>query len=85
MQFLPTTFRLWSVEIAGYVLPFTEVNEYYVAVHMIEKWVRAGYSDREISLTWNQGHPGACKSGRNKHNAYYDSCAYAQRVLTLLR
>jgi hypothetical protein len=78
---MPATWAMWSKEVAGRILPFTEQNEHYVAVRMIKKWVDDGYTNRQISLTWNQGHTGACASGHNKHGIFYDSCAYASKVL----
>lgn len=84
LQFLPTTWRLWSKDVYGEVREQTPVRERYVAYKKIERWLEQGYSSREIALMWNQGHPGACGAGVNKHGVSYDSCAYAQSVLTHL-
>ena len=84
MQFLPSTWILVSKDIYGEVREQTPTRERYVAYKMIEKWLYQGHNAREIALLWNQGHPGACKSGTNKHGVKYDSCAYARQVLAQL-
>jgi hypothetical protein len=72
---------MWSKQVAGRVLPFNEVNEFYVAYNMVDIWVSAGYTDNQIALMWNQGHPGKCRAGINSKGVKYDSCAYARMVL----
>ena len=84
-QFMPTTWDMWSKDIAGRVLPFTEVNEYYVAVMKVDAWLRLGYTEREIGLMWNQGSRGACRQGVNKYGVAYNSCAYADKLLAYLQ
>jgi len=84
LQYQESTWKLWSKDVAGRVLPFTEENEYYVAYNKVENWIKQGYSDRQISLIWNQGHAGACKAGTNGYGVAYDSCAYARQVLARL-
>lgn len=83
-QFMPETWKMWSKEVAGRVLPLTEANEYYVATMKIKKFVEAGYSDADIALSWNQGSRGECRRGVNRHGVNYDSCAYQEKVLTAL-
>lgn len=85
MQYLPSTWRLWSKEVYGYVREMTPSREKYVAYKMIEKWLAQGKTPREVSLMWNQGHSGACKSGVNSMGVQYDSCSYAQKVLSYIR
>jgi hypothetical protein len=84
MQFMPATWKMWSKDIAGKVLPFTEGNEYYVAVMKIDGWLKTGYSEADITLIWNQGHAGPCRAGVNRHNVPFDSCAYQRAVLARL-
>lgn len=90
-QYLPTTWRAYSIEVAGEVLQQTETNERRVTEGMIRKWLDAGKSERWILLMWNQGNgdgwgPGTkdCYSGVNKWNVAYDSCAYAERGIKYL-
>jgi len=84
MQFLPSTWRLFSKEVYGEVKEQTPTRERYVAYKMIEKWLEDGLDARQIALRWNQGHSGACKAGTNKHGVKYDSCSYARQVLAQL-
>lgn len=84
MQFLPSTWRLFSKEVYGEVREMTPTRERYVAYKMIEKWLDQGLSASQIAKRWNQGHTGACKSGVNKYGVQYDSCAYTQKVLAVL-
>ena len=83
-QFMPETWKMWSREVAGRVLPLTEANEYYVATMKIRNLVEAGYSDADIALSWNQGSRGECRRGVNRHGVNYDSCAYKAKVLAAL-
>lgn len=84
MQFLPSTWRLFSKEVYGVVKEQTPIRERYVAYKTIEKWLEQGYDARDIALLWNQGHAGQCKSGINKHGIKYDSCTYVKQVLAYL-
>ena len=71
---MPATWVMWSKEVAGRVLPFTEQNEHYVAVRMIKKWVNDGLSARQVALKWNSGRYDKCIEGVNKQGVSYDSC-----------
>lgn len=91
-QYLPSTWRAYSTEVHGAVLPQTEANEREVTEAMIAKWIDAGKSDRWIFLMWNQGNgdgwgPGTkdCYAGVNDKGVAYDSCDYAARALLLLK
>lgn len=81
MQFMPSTWRLFSLDVYGEVREQTPTRERYVAYKMIERWLQEGLTARGIALRWNQGHEGQCKSGVNKHGVKYDSCSYARQVL----
>jgi len=90
-QYLPSTWRAYSMVIAGEVLLQTEQNEHKITMGMISKWLNEGMSERGIFLMWNQGSatgwgPGTkdCYSGTNKWGVYYDSCAYAEKGLNYL-
>jgi hypothetical protein len=81
---MPSTWAHWSQEVFGYIEKQTPINEEYVALHKIQKYLNQGYSEAQISLVWNQGHAGACKSGINRQGVAYDSCAYQRKVLAHL-
>jgi len=87
-QYQAGTWKTYSLEVAGEVLPHTPENEQLVTEGMIRKWRAAGKSERWIFLTWNQGNgdgwgPGTkdCYAGTNQWGVDYDSCEYAQRAL----
>jgi len=80
-QFLPDTWELFSKEIIGYLAPFTPVNEEYVAINKIEKWLQEGYNAKQIALLWNQGSIKKCSSGVNRYGVEFNSCEYVKRVL----
>jgi len=82
-QYLESTWRLYANEVLGYVPPRTYINERYVAAVKIERWLRSGYSAREIALIWNGGEP-VEKSGVNRYGVVYDTARYARNVLTYL-
>lgn len=84
MQFLPSTWRLFSNIVYGEVKEMTPERERYVATKIIQSWLDEGLSPAQIALRWNQGHEGQCKAGINKHGVAYDSCAYKNKVLAHL-
>lgn len=79
-QIMPSTWKLFSKEILGYVAPQTEENEYYVVVKKIQKWHLQGMSEYDIFLSWNAGSPIKVK-GVNKYGVKYDSVAYANTAM----
>lgn len=81
---MPATWARWSTDVEGRVLPFTEVNERYVALKKIDAWLAQGYTERDIALMWNQGSTGPCRIGVNKQGVPYNSCAYAEKLLASL-
>lgn len=89
-QFLPSTWKAYSLQIAGEVLPMTEENERMVAEGMIGEWLDEGIPPRGIFLLWNQGSATGwgggtdCYKGVNDHGVPYNSCDYAHRALSLL-
>lgn len=83
-QMLPSTWRQWSRDVLGYVAPFTETNERYVALRVINSWVAEGLTDRQIGYRWNSGRHTGCSKGVNKHGAEFDSCSYADKLLASL-
>lgn len=85
-QFLRSTWIKYSTSIVGEVIPQTSENERYIAEQMIKRWILQGVSDRGIFLTWNQGTPGPdCYKGVNQWGTSYDSCAYADAGVRILK
>lgn len=82
---MPDTWAYWSKHIFGYVEKQTPVNEEYIALHKIQYHLNQGHDESDIALIWNQGNPGPCKSGINKHGVHYDSCSYVEKVLVSLQ
>ena len=84
LQFLSSTWKLFSQEIYGEVREMTPARERYVAYKIIERWLAQGHDANDIALLWNQGHTGKCKSGTNKYGVEYDSCSYVKKVLAYI-
>ncbi len=83
-QFLPSTWALYSQDVFGYVAEQTPENAEHVTYEKVYRWLKQGLTDREIFLIWNQGNPGKCHAGTNKHGVKYDSCDYADTGLAML-
>jgi hypothetical protein len=83
-QFLPSTWRAYSLEVYGHIAEQTPEAAEYVTLTKVQGWLDAGLTPRQIFLIWNQGHAGQCKAGINRHGVRYDSCAYADKALALL-
>lgn len=81
---MESTWKLWSKDVAGRVLPFTIDNEEYVALHIIQDWIQDGLSDKQIFWMWNSGRSDTCVEGTNRHGVEYSSCAYGQKALAML-
>lgn len=81
LQYMPTTWALYSTEILGYVAPMNCINGKYVAAKMVAKWLNQGLTPRDIAAKWNQGDHGPCRAGINSKGVQYDSCAYIHKVL----
>lgn len=80
LQFLPSTWKMWSTDVLGYTAPITKVNELYVATLKIQQWLLQGMTAEQVAVMWNSGgikH----KKGINKYGVPYDTYAYARRVL----
>ena len=84
-QFLPSTWRGYSIEVYGSVVTQTPEAAEYVTLTKVQRWLDAGKTPRQIFLIWNQGNDGKCKSGYNWLGVYYDSCAYADEALSILQ
>lgn len=84
MQFLPSTWRMFSNIVYGEVRDMTPTRERFVATKIIKSWLEEGLTPSEVALRWNQGHEGACSSGTNSKGVYYNSCSYRDKVLNKL-
>jgi hypothetical protein len=84
MQFLPSTWRAFSMDVYGEYREMTPIRERYVAIKMIEKWIAQGLSNAQIALKWNAGGATKCSAGVNSKGVPYDSCSYQKKVLALL-
>lgn len=83
MQFLPSTWAMWSKDVYGEVRKQTPIRERYVAYKKIEKWLEQGHTAYQVALIWNGGSP-VEKRGINKHGVAYDTTQYARQVLANL-
>ena len=83
MQFLPATWRAFSMEVYGEVREQTPARERYVAYKKIEKWLDQGLTAYQIALIWNGGEP-VEKSGVNKHGVVFNTREYALKVIAQL-
>lgn len=79
-QFMPSTWRLYSKDVLGYVAKQTPENATIVARGKIRQWIDQGYTDTEIFLIWNQGNRSPCKAGINRKGVQFDSCAYVAKA-----
>lgn len=79
-QFMPDTWRDWSKEYAGEVLPMTPENQDAVAKWRIATWIDDGLRPDQIALKWNSGglkH----KKGVNQWGVPYDTRDHVQRFM----
>ncbi len=83
-QFLPSTWTAYSKDVYGVVVVQTPQAAQYVTETKIRQWIAQGFTDRQIFLIWNSGHPDHCSAGINSHGVHYDSCAYVQTALSML-
>lgn len=83
-QYMPGTWRGYSLEVYGEVLPQTPERAQHVTYTKVLAWLEEGYSPRDIFLTWNQGNRGPCIRGTNDLGVEYDSCSYAEDALRIL-
>ena len=87
MQFLPSTWKLWSTDVYGEVREQTPTRERYVAYKKIEKWLNDGLNAAQIAALWNSGSPNNWqnKKGINRHGVAYDVPGYVRQVLAYLQ
>lgn len=79
-----STWNSYSLDVFGEVREQTFSNEKEIVEAKVLAWLEEGYTARQIFLIWNQGNPGPCIKGVNRHDVAYDSCAYAERGAALL-
>jgi hypothetical protein len=80
-QFLPSTYKLYSIQVLGYVATSTPVNAEYIATVKMEELSKK-YKPEQIFLKWNAGEGATkCSRGINKNGTPYDSCSYVQKAM----
>lgn len=84
-QFMPSTWKAYSIEVLGYEVTHTPENERAVVEGKVSRWLAQGLSPSQIFLMWNQGNIRECKSGVNSHGVRFDSCAYVSKALGILK
>lgn len=93
-QFMPATWNIVSQQYAkangiNQSLPMTAANEDKVARWKIGQLLASGKTPREVALIWNGSLGGSeeatVKSGTNSKGVKYDTGAYANSVLNILK
>ena len=80
-QFLPSTYKAYSIQVLGYVADLTPVNAEYIATVKMEELSKK-YKPEQIFLKWNAGEGSIkCSSGINKNGTPYDSCSYIKKAI----
>ena len=80
-QFLPSTYKAYSIQVVGYVADLTPVNAEYIATVKMEELSKK-YTPEQIFMKWNMGEGATkCKRGINKNGTPYDSCAYINKAI----
>jgi len=82
-QYQQPTWEYYANIVLGYVPPRTYINERYVAVQMIQRWLNQGYTPYEIGLKWNGGEAKE-KSGVNRYGQKFDTAVYGRKLLAYL-
>jgi hypothetical protein len=83
-QFNGNNFNAWSKQYFGKELPFTPANQDLVAEAHIQNLLDKGNTPEQVALIWNGGEPKRKKGYNAKIGLYYDSGAYADKVLAKL-
>jgi hypothetical protein len=85
LQFMPSTYHAYSLDVFGYIAPPTKINALYIASVKAEQWFKKGKVEKDILLAWNAGEgKKECSRGKNKKGVTYDSCAYVTKGLNLI-
>ena len=80
-QFLPSTYKTYSIQVLGYVAELNPVNAEYIATVKMEEMSKI-YTPEQIFLKWNMGEKATrCRKGVNKNNVPYDACSYVQKAM----
>lgn len=81
-QMLPSTYKLYSIQVLGYVAEPTPANAEYIATVKMERMSHI-YTPEQIFLKWNAGErTKKCAKGYNKNNNYYNSCEYVNTAMS---
>lgn len=83
-QYLPSTWRQYSIDTLGYVAKQTPQNAKLVTILKMEQFIDMGYTNQQIFLIWNTGKAKKCSAGINykinPKGVPYDSCAYVAKA-----
>lgn len=80
-QFLPSTYKAYSIQVLGYVADLTPVNAEYIATVKMEQMSKK-YSPNQIFLKWNAGEGATqCSQGINKNGIPFNSCEYINKAM----
>lgn len=79
---MPSTWKLYSTQVLGYVAPISEINDIYVSAHKVQEFLDKGKTVNQVFLSWNAGENAKkCGSGKNKYGVKYNSCEYVKKGL----
>lgn len=82
LQYLPSTYRQYSIQVLGYVAPMTKTNVEYISTVKVQQMIDRGLTLKQIALKHNAGENATeCSRGWNKHKVFYDSCAYVEKAI----
>ena len=80
-QYLPSTYKAYSIQVLGYVADLTPVNAEYIATVKMEELSKK-YTPEQIFLKWNAGEGATkCRKSINRNGTPYDSCSYVAKAM----
>jgi predicted metal-binding protein len=81
LQFMPNTWKSYSIKYSKKVLKMTSKNQDYIAYKIVKELVSKGYNDLEIASIWNCGSPRwKGKIGVNKYGVKYNVPKHVNNV-----
>lgn len=88
-QFMPDTWKEYSTQASGKVLPLTPENEATVVYAKVASWLKQGKSPQQIFSMWNAGeqNPDAYKQnykGTNREGIAYNTPKYVKTATKYL-
>lgn len=89
-QFMPDTWKQYSQQAAGKVLPLNAENEATVVYSKVANWEKQGYTPEQIASMWNAGeqNPDAYKQsykGTNKEGVAFNTPVYVKKFTNYLK